>query len=735
MRKTWIPRLRLSSLPIVPYGLELTPIGYAVLLARKNELGLDLSDFLNPLYAQLQPVDARLLNKLLNLLKSSLLRSDRVIVYGDYDVDGITSTFIVAYTLKALGFKPVVYLPNRFKEGYGLNHKALKVIEELARKYSAGLVVTVDNGVTAYDEIAYLKAKGLKVIVIDHHTFSKLPPADLVVHPALNGVGYEGLTAGGVAFKIGMALKESLDLKLNPNLLYVMAALSTVADVAPLLGENRVIVVKGLRALQRLTPPWMMELWTLSGRKGRPSTVFDLGFIIAPRLNAAGRMKDPKLAFKLLVESDEEKVRAVAEVIEELNRVRRREQDRALRKILERGDGIFDSVIVPTPDEGYHEGVIGIVAGKLSEMYGKPAFVTSRIGEELKGSARSPFDELSVVKALREVSQLLSAYGGHEKAGGFSLSEDRFEAFRKGLKEYYDSLSHSELTLIYDFELIPQMYPYLMTFLKRDMERLRPFGEAYPEPTLKLLGKVVGYSPNKIKLMPYKQGYALELNLEERASVELFETYELIVRFSRNKPGYHGSILHMEPRREKLFLTSNEIGDDIILKIITPGRDSTSELPDKLELSRMGDLEDLSGEPRENKYEAILSNPGSILFFSSLKSMNFILSNLRDLLKEKASSQVNHQLGYWIYLPKPELDRLRYKREELVRGIKVEGMHPVEQVDSNKVIVCSIRQPSDLVSFLKALSYRLGKLRLMILPRRLFELVRGDRDAEGYVNR
>ncbi|GGO33725.1 single-stranded-DNA-specific exonuclease RecJ [Deinococcus humi] len=348
----------------------------------------------------------------------------RIRIHGDYDADGVSATAVLVLGLRALGANVHGFIPHRLNEGYGVHPD--KVAEHAE---NCDLLVTVDCGVSNVDEVAALLDLGTEVIITDHHTPGDNFPAALVVHPSLTD-GYDSalhnLTGAGVAYHLLWAIHAELGLP-EPRSLSALATLGTVADVAPLIGENRALVRAGLEALETTELPGLRALLD-SGRVRRP-TARDVAFVLAPRINAAGRLGEADIALELLTTASRHDAGRLAEYLETRNGERRKLQDEMFTQALRIADPAEPALVVTHPD--WHAGVMGIVASKLVETYHKPVFIVA----QGKGSVRST-PGISAVEGLRYSEDLLKRYGGHTGAAGFSLDEAQFGAFRQRIHAY-----------------------------------------------------------------------------------------------------------------------------------------------------------------------------------------------------------------------------------------------------------------------------------------------------------
>lgn len=409
--------------------------------------------------------------------------AERIVIYGDYDADGVTASTVLYSYLTMIGADVSVYIPERESEGFGLHCDAIDTIAERG----ATLIVTVDNGIAAVDEVRYAGQLGVDVVITDHHLpGAELPAACAVVDPMRpdNRCPYRGWCGVGVAFKLICAL-EGADGELLLDEYADIITIGTIADVMELRGENRRIVRRGLELINSdARRPGVQALLECAGMGGKEIGSTDIAFGIAPRINAAGRMGSAQKAFELLVSEDLERARELALSINQDNTARSEIQ----RKIILQARGqlagraAFDRVLVVAAPE-WHQGIIGIVAAKLAEEYGRPCFAISIDGENAKGSARSG-GVLSVYDALQACSPLLDQFGGHEGAGGFSLKADKIELFRRKLNEYAATCFARDPMMEIDCCLRPA---FLHLSLLDAVAVLEPFGSGNPQPVFGML--------------------------------------------------------------------------------------------------------------------------------------------------------------------------------------------------------------------------------------------------------
>ena len=402
-------------------------------------------------------------------LQAAIDGGKRILIHGDYDADGISGTAVLTLGLRALGGRVTPFIPNRLTEGYGIYPD--RVPEHAA---AADLFVTVDCGISNLDEIRRLREAGVEVIVSDHHHPGEVLPDCLIVHPTMSPLARAGgpeLTGAGVAYHLLWALHVRLGLE-APTEFADIATIGTIADVAPLLGENRALIRTGLAQLADSRWPGLRAAVRQLGLRGE-IRARDVAFILAPRLNAAGRLGEADLGLELLTTASERRANELAAYLDARNHDRRRIQDEMLEQALAKVDRDASAIVVD--HEGWHAGVMGIVASKLVERFYKPVFIIA--GN--KGSVRST-PGVSAVEALRAAAPHLERFGGHRQAAGFSLKQGQVEAFRGAIEAFVATHPLPTPTVVADALLAPDdVGPDLLEAI----QSLEPFGEGHPSPT------------------------------------------------------------------------------------------------------------------------------------------------------------------------------------------------------------------------------------------------------------
>ncbi len=407
---------------------------------------------------------------------------ERIFVFGDYDVDGLTSIAQIDHLLEAAGLDRQLYQPNRLKEGYGLSRKGV----ERALDFGAGLMLVLDCGTEAVEPIELARSRGLDVIVIDHHRPSgPLPEALAILNPSREDCPYpfKGLAAAGVVFKFLHGGKDRWGVRLDWERLYQLAGLGTVADVTPLVDENRVLAAAGLSFLARRPHPGLRALLDAAGVKAGPVTAVNLSFQIAPRLNAAGRLGRAELALRLLTSSDRAEIAGLAGLLDRLNRERQAEQ-RAIvsqaEEMIESDRGKYLGKGIVVDGEGWNKGVVGLVASKILEKYWRPTVVIAREGELGSGSGRS-IPGFNLFGAISRCREHLITFGGHRAAAGLRIETSRIGDFRRAFAAAADGLREEDLVPC--LEVNGTLDPAEISLqLLEELDRLEPCGEGNPLP-------------------------------------------------------------------------------------------------------------------------------------------------------------------------------------------------------------------------------------------------------------
>lgn len=509
---------------------------------------------------------------------------ERVVIYGDYDIDGLTATTVLLDALVSFGFEHVdVFIPNRFVEGYGLT---IDAIEKIAAQ-GAQVIVTVDCGSLSEKEIIRTNSLGIDVIVTDHHNVAPVqPPAVAVINPKrtlmehpdefdaklclkpgsrLHGKVYPflDLPGVGVAFKLVQALQTKLEgLPLGQEKwLLDLVALGTVCDVVMLVDENRTHVYWGLKVLSKTRRPGLKALMAVAGIAPEAVNARALGFGLGPRMNAAGRLETAQHALEMLQASDSLQALEKAQLLDDLNKTRRADQDKIFKAAILQAERYKNDPVLVVSHADWNHGIIGIVAAKLLERFQKPTYVLQEMGEESKGSARS-FGDFSAADAIRACDDIITKGGGHKLAAGVTLPTANIPEFRKRVNEFYRTkkLFNQANLLLPKEDIIAEQLEVINEAFVSQLAFLEPFGHGNPEPVIKASGLFVvnirrmGAESQHIKLeLQDTSAYSmhfLAFNAPRHFFVELGEKitvwFQPTLNEWKGRRNVEGRLLHLE---------------------------------------------------------------------------------------------------------------------------------------------------------------------------------------------
>lgn len=479
---------------------------------------IDVVNFMTDEFMLSSPFDMADMDEAVFTVSEAIENGDKICVYGDYDCDGVTSTTLLVDFLRSKGADVCYYIPSRETEGYGLNNSA---IDEIAR-WGVNLIVTVDNGISAFDEAEHIYELGMSLVVTDHHqlTDGKLPKAEAVVNPHRedNAMDFHDFCGVGVAFKFAVAMDEDNVEDIVER--YIdLVAIGTIADVMPLKEENRAFVRRGL---QKLNNNPRKSLAPLIKRNSNEITSQDIAFQICPRINAMGRMGDAKRAVEFLLCDDAAQAASACNSLDEENASRQQVEQEIIedvKKQIKKNPRLVASPVIVVAGKGYHHGVIGIVAAHILEKYGKPTFVIG-IDENgvARGSARS-VEGFNIFEALTACSDDMIQFGGHPLAAGITLKEDMIEKFSADINEFaiknYPVMPQVKLTL--DFKLAPS---YLNLDLVDSLSVLEPYGAGNSQAVFGI------YKLRLLGVTPLSEGKHIRLDLQKK------DTKIRVVKFS-----------------------------------------------------------------------------------------------------------------------------------------------------------------------------------------------------------
>ena len=479
--------------------LNVSPLVAALLIARGYDDGEKAHRFLNPSYDHLhEPYLLKGMHEAVERIFRAIDSGEKILIWGDYDVDGTTGTVLLRKTLKILGAETAFHVPNRFTEGYGVNIPAL----EEAKANGCKVVISVDCGIRSFEPIAWAKENGLDFIVTDHHISDPErgnPDAYAVINPNQPECEYpdKHLAGVGVAFKLAHALlREKEKDHLVPAFLKI-AAIGTVADIMQLVDENRAIVALGLRDLPNTRNYGLKALMEVADCRS-DMTSYHIGFRIAPRINAAGRMDVAKHVVELFECEDFGEARRLAGILDSRNRERQQVQQQITELALTEATDLAGKKFVVVAGEGWHRGVIGLAASRIAERLHRPTIVLSIEDGYAHGSARS-IANYHLLNALESCPELFEQFGGHAAAAGMKVKSERIEALREALNAYAET-SLTDAHLQPELKIDARVSPQTLTLkLVNELAMLEPFGAGNPKPVFVTNGLVIREEPHVMK--------------------------------------------------------------------------------------------------------------------------------------------------------------------------------------------------------------------------------------------
>lgn len=464
---------------------SLDPFVSLILVSRAITDYEDVEEFFEPDFCFCDPYLITDMDKAVERIEKAINENERICVYGDYDADGVTSTTLMYSYLSSHGADVMYYIPDRITEGYGMNCSAIDKL----REWGVKLIVTVDNGISAIEEINYAKTLGIDCVVTDHHKVGDaLPDAVAVVDPHREdcNLHFKDWAGVGVAFKVVCALEKG-DYSEILNDYADIIAIGTVADVVDLKDENRAIVKYGVAKINTNPCNGVNALRQIAGVSDKPLGAVGVTYSLAPRINAAGRIESAETALKLLICDDLKDALSLAEQVDICNRKRHDFEDEIMKAAvahIESNEQLKFSKVIVVCGENWHHGVIGIVAARITEKYGRPSIVITFEGDEGTGSARS-IDGFSVYDAIKSCEDMLTHFGGHTMAAGLGIKRENVENFFVKINEYAETVENLVPTLTLDCKLNPA---YINAALVESLETLEPFGAGNPQPLFGIFG-------------------------------------------------------------------------------------------------------------------------------------------------------------------------------------------------------------------------------------------------------
>lgn len=492
MKEKWILTNKLESYKRLSNAMNENPLVLRLLANRGIDTVEKANKFLNgsikDLYNGFLMEDMK---KGIDIIKDSIVKGEKIIIYGDYDCDGVISTVILYNALKACGANFDYYIPNREDEGYGMHSGRVRKLKE----EGCEVILTCDNGIAAFEQVDLAKELGMKVIITDHHDIpikeseegnfiQTRPNADAVINHKRPDCLYpfKSLCGAGIALKFSQCLFKEMNIEESKyEELIEYAAIATVCDVVDLVDENRIIVKKGLELLNNTSNIGLKELYKLTGLEDKIIGEYHLGFVIGPCINATGRLETAKLSVELLITESLERAKELSKQLYELNSIRQELTQESAERVIERVtlEKSNDEKVIVIYDNTIHESIAGIVAGRVKERFNLPCIVLTKGKEMPKGSARS-IECYNMFEELSKCKELLGKFGGHPMAAGLSLEEGNIDKLRSKIN-YLCKLTEEDVMPIIRIDS-PLQLQYLNEELVEVVESLRPFGKGNPSP-------------------------------------------------------------------------------------------------------------------------------------------------------------------------------------------------------------------------------------------------------------
>ena len=488
----------------------------AKLMVNRGIYNLDIAkEYLSSSIGELHnPTDMLGMSGAVELMRNSIIKGEKILIVGDYDVDGVISTYVLYIAISKCGGNVSFHIPDRIKEGYGINESIIKKASE----DNIDIIITCDNGIAAIEQVKLAKELGIKVIITDHHDVPFIeednvrkyvvPEADYVLNPKQENCNYEfdKICGAGVAYKFVQCLYKEFNIP-NEELydLIQYVAMATVCDVVDLVSENRILVKEGLKRINDTSNIGLRALFKETGLEGKEITVYSLGFVIGPSINASGRLEQAEWALKLLITKDKNEAEELAKKLNELNKDRQELTQTGLEeaiKIIEENNMAKDKVLVVYLED-VHESIAGIIAGRIREKYNLPTIILTKAHEGAKGSGRS-IEEYNMFEELLKCIDLLGKFGGHPMAAGMSIPSENIDKFREKL---------NEVTTLSDEDIIPKVSIDMPLPINKinyklidEIALLEPYGKGNPKPNFAVKGlmvkaaRILGKNNNVLKL-------------------------------------------------------------------------------------------------------------------------------------------------------------------------------------------------------------------------------------------
>ena len=575
---------------------EIDPFAALLLVARGITADEEIGDFFSDESELSDPFTLKDMDKAVERIDLAIDGGEKIAVYGDYDADGVTATALMCEYLQMNGADVVPYIPDRNSEGYGLNCEAIRSLCEMG----VSLIITVDNGISAIEEAKYIKELGMDLVITDHHKAGEvIPDAVAVVNPhrADCPSAFKHFAGVGVAFKLVCALCGDGEQALS--MFADLVTIGTVGDIVSLTGENRLIVKYGLRMLNEGTGIGIEALKRVAGVSGKTMNCSAVAFSLVPRINAIGRTGHASRALELLLSEDYDTAEAIAAEINSAN-AKRQEIEKEItlqaQRQIEENPGKLNNRVLIFSGENWHGGVIGIVAARLVQKYGKPCLVITDDGNEAKGSARS-IDGFSLYECISSAKDLLKHYGGHTLAAGFGMESNNLPLFERAVEDYAKNVDMPFPRLELDCKLRPE---FINSDILTVIDALEPFGAGNPQPMFGLFGmSLTGIQPiggGKHLRLSFRKGNAGITGVlfgvtEKELPYAVGDTLDLAVRLERNE--YMGQVkvsiyikeMRMSGTDDELYLKSRRLYEKIMRRDRLTVKEARFAIPDRQQIA------------------------------------------------------------------------------------------------------------------------------------------------------
>ena len=577
---------------------DIDPFAALLLVSRGITSAAEIEAFFSEKCNLSDPFTLKDMDKAVERINLAIENDEKIAVYGDYDADGVTATALVCEYLNMNGCMVVPYIPDRNSEGYGLNCEAIKSLCEMG----VSLIITVDNGISAINEAQYIKELGMDLVITDHHKVGEIIPEAVAVvnpHRADCPSSFKHFAGVGVAFKLVSALCGDGEQALS--MFADLVTIGTIGDIVSLTGENRLIVKNGIRMLNEGSGLGIEELKRVAGVSEKTLTSSTVAFSLVPRINAIGRTGHASRALSLLLSEDFDEAAETAKEIDRSNAGRQeieKEITLEAQKQIDENPAMLNNRVLIFSGENWHGGVIGIVAARLVQKYGKPCLVITDDGEEAKGSARS-IDGFSLYECISSAKHLLSHYGGHTLAAGFGMKSENLPLFKKAVEDYAKTVEMPFPKLEIDCRLRPE---FISSDILSVIDSLEPFGAGNPQPMFGLYGMsltgIQAIGGGKHLRLSFKKGNSNITGLlfgvtEKEFPYLIGDTLDLAVRLEKNE--YMGQVkvsiyikeIRMSGTDDERYLKSKRLYEKVMRKDRLTEKEARFALPDRQQIANV----------------------------------------------------------------------------------------------------------------------------------------------------